>query len=99
MRISESGIVLRGDSENRGPEADFGPPGAENHHFQNFRPIRIFYFRTVSLFSLLCLPPGVEDYREAPNPRGKRHLIHISTHIHTDMDMCVYQYTYKFWGH
>ena len=40
MRICESGIVFHGDSENRGPEADFGPPGAENQHFQNFRPNR-----------------------------------------------------------
>ena len=35
-RTSESPIVCRGDSENRGPEADFGPPRTENQHFQNF---------------------------------------------------------------
>ena len=35
-RTSEFGIVFRGDSENRSPEADFGHPRAENRHFQNF---------------------------------------------------------------
>ena len=29
-RISVSPIVVDGDSENRSPEADFGPPGIEN---------------------------------------------------------------------
>ena len=36
-RISESGIVFHGDSENRSPEADFGLPGAENPTFSIFR--------------------------------------------------------------
>ena len=36
-RISESGIVFHGDSENRSPEADFGLPGAKNPTFSIFR--------------------------------------------------------------
>ena len=36
MRISESGKVFHGDSENRGPEADFGLPKIENSTFDGF---------------------------------------------------------------
>ena len=51
-RISESGIVVHGDSEHRSPEADFGLPGAENQTFSIFHVLLIFQ-NSVFQFSIL----------------------------------------------